>query len=112
MDLSNLIQGAPDLLDGLKGMGLSDDNISGMANEVGNQLGGGDGFDFTDLLSGLQADSFLEQIDVSALAAKVGISPDMAQQAINLVAPKVAEFTGGSGLGGLGKLAGSLFGRK
>ena len=112
MDIGSLLSNSSGLMDQLKGLGLSDGNISGMADEIGNQLGGGDGFDFTDLLKGLQADNFLDQVNIASLAEKIGISPEIAEQAISLIAPKVAEFTGDSPLGGLGKLAGSLFGKK
>lgn len=113
MEISDLLKGAPDLMGGLKDLGLSDGNVSDLGQELGNQLGGDDGFDFTDLLSGLDADSFLGKLDVGSIAEKVGISPEIAQGAISLIAPKIAEFTGGSG-GALGKLGGfakSLFGK-
>ena len=111
MNIASLIGGAPELVDGLKGLGLTDVNIADMAEGIGQQLGGDDGFDFTDLLTTLQADSFLSRIDAPALAEKALISPGLAQQALGLLAPAIADF-GGSKLGVLGKLAGGLFGRK
>ena len=111
MNISSLIDGAPELANGLKHLGLSDKNISDMAGEIGQQLGGDDGFDFTDLITGLQADDFLNQLNIQSLAEKVLISPELAQQAISLIAPVIANF-GGSNLGVLGKIAGGLFGRK
>ena len=107
MDIMDLLKGSPELLDGLKGLGLDDNNIGDLANGVGDQLGGGDGFDFTDLLTGLTGDGFLENVDIGALAAQVGISPEVVQQAVAMVAPQIAEFTGGGG--GLGGLVKGLF---
>lgn len=113
MDIGTLLKAAPDLMGGLGELGLSEDKIGDLGGEIGNQLGGDDGFDFSDLLTGLDADSFLGKIDTESLAAKVGISPDIAQGAIALIAPKIAEFTGGSaGLGKIASLAKGLFGRR
>ena len=108
MDIMDLLKGSPELLDGLKGLGLDDNNIGDLASGVGDQLGGGDGFDFTDLLTGLTGDSFLENVDITALAQQVGISPETVQSAMALVAPVIADFTGGAG-GGLGGLVKGLF---
>ncbi len=113
MNIGDLLKAAPDLIGGLKDLGLTDDKIGDLAGEVGSQLGGDDGFDFADLLSGLNADSFLGQLDIESIAAKIGISPEIAQSAIGLIAPKIADFTsGGSGLGKLAGLAKGLFGGK
>lgn len=114
MDIGDLIKGAPDLIGGLQNLGLSDDNVGDLGREIGGQLTGGDGFDLTDLLSGFDADSFLSQIDVAALSSKLGISPEIASAAVGLIAPKIAEFTGGGGgsqLGGLMNMAKNLFGK-
>ena len=112
MNIGSLLQNAPELVSGLKGLGLDDGKISEMAGEIGAQLGGNDGFDFTELLTGLQGDSFLQQLDVNALAEKMLISPELTQQALGMIAPVVASFGSGSKLGMLGKLAGGLFGKK
>ena len=113
MDIGMLLKAAPDLMGGLGELGLSEEKIGDLGGEIGNQLGGGDGFDFSDLLTGLDADSFLSQIDIDSLAGKIGISPAIAQGAVALIAPKIAEFTGGSsGLGKIAGLAKGLFGGK
>jgi len=105
MDIMDLLKNAPGLLDSIQQAGVPEDKVSGLGNAIGQQLGGSDGFDFTDLLGGLDLDSFTSKVDVSALAEQVGISPEIAQQALALVGPKIAEFTPG----GLGALAGKLF---
>ena len=108
MDISDLI-GSSDLTSALKDLGLSDANVGDLGREVGNQLSGGDGFDLTDLLTGLDLDSFLSKIDVAALAERVGISAELASGALGLIAPQVADFGEGSALGAVSKLAGKLF---
>ena len=112
MNISSLLQSAPELVGGLKDLGFDDGKISEMAGEIGAQLGGNDGFDFTDMLTGLQGDSFLQLLDVNALAENLLISPEIAQQALAMIAPAVANFGKDSKLGMLGKLAGGLFGKK
>ena len=113
MDIMDLLKNVPGLKDQLSGLGLDDNNISDMASGVKKQLAGDDGFDLTDLLTALDADSFLGKMDVGALAQQVGVSPEMVQGALALIAPKIAEFTGGgSALGGLGGFAKKLFGGK
>jgi hypothetical protein len=112
MNIASLLENTPELLSGLKGLGFDNSKISELAGEIGGQLGGADGFDITDLLSGLQSDDFLKQLDVNAISEKLLISPELAQQAVGMIAPVVANFGGGSKMGMLGKLAGGLFGRK
>lgn len=108
MDISKILSAAPDVLEGLKGLGLDDGNISQLADEVGNQVGGGDGLDLGDILTSLTGDDFLSQLDAGAIASKVGISPDIASQALNLIAPLIENFAGDN-LGALGKIAGKFF---
>ena len=111
MDIADLINNG-DLTSALKGLGLSDANVGDLGRELGSQLTGGDGFDLSDLLSGLDAESFLAKIDIAAVAETVGISPQLASGALALIAPQVADFMGGgadSALGAVGKLAGKLF---
>lgn len=109
MDFADLLDG--DLTSALGGLGLSDSNISDLGRNVGEQLLGGDGFDLSDLLTGLDAESFLGKVDVAGLAEAVGISPELANRALAMLAPKVADFMGGdtSPLGSVGKLASKLF---
>lgn len=105
MDVMDLLKNAPGLLDSIQQAGVPEDKISGLGDAIGAQLGGGDGFDFTDLLGGLDLDSFLSKVDVGALAEQVGVSPETAQQVLGLIGPHIAEFAPG----GLGALAGKLF---
>lgn len=106
MDLMDLLKAAPGLLDSVQQAGVPEEKLSGLGSAIGQQLGGSDGFDLTDLLGGLDLDSFLSKIDVNSLAEQVGISPEIAKQVIGLIGPKIAEF---SPSGGLAALAGKLF---
>ena len=108
MGISKILSTAPDVLEGLKGLGLDDGNISQLADEVGNQVGGADGLDLGDILTSLSGDDFLSQLDAGAIASKIGISPDIASQALKLIAPLVEDFAGDN-LGTIGKLAGKFF---
>jgi hypothetical protein len=108
VNVLDLMNGVPGLLDELRETGLPDDKLPDLGSAIGRQLGGDDGLDFTDLLGGLDLDGFLAKVDVASLAEQVGITPALAQQVIATIGPKVAEFTPG-GLGGLGALAGKLF---
>ncbi len=110
MNIGNLIENAPELVGKLNNIGLTDLNISDLASEIGNQIGGGDGLDLTDILGALQSENFMSKLDIPGLAEKVLISPELAQQAVSLIAPVVESFGGGS-KGMLGKVVGSLFSR-
>ena len=91
MDIGELISNAPDLAGGLQELGLDQSKVGELGQAITGQLAGEDGLDIGDLLSGFDAQSFLSRIDVSAVAEKVGISPEIAQTAIDLIAPKIAE---------------------
>ncbi len=110
MNIMDLLEGVPGLLDSVKEAGVADDQLPGLGSALGQQLGGDDGFDFTDLLGGLDLENFVSQIDIGQLAEQVGISPAIAEQVVALIGPKVADFSPADGLGGaLGSLAGKLF---
>ena len=83
MDISDLLDG--DLSSALQGLGLSDTNVSDLGKEIGGQLLGGDGFDLSDLLTGLDADAFLANLNVAELAEAVGISPQLVSGALALI---------------------------
>ncbi len=104
-----MIENAPELMQGLQGLGLGEGEISGMAREIGGQLSSGDGLDFTSLLSGLNAETFLAQIDVAALAAKIGVAPETVQAAVELLAPAIANFGSQGAAGILSGVAKGLF---
>ncbi|NKC01752.1 MAG: hypothetical protein GKR90_25085 [Pseudomonadales bacterium] len=108
MNVSDLLTNAPEVLDGLKGLGFDDDAVQNFGSEIGQQLGGEDGFDFTDLLSGLSGQDFASQINIPDLASKVGLAPESISKALELIAPVIEQF-GGEKLGALGKLAGRFF---
>ena len=110
MDIASMIKNAPGLLDGLQSLGLSDDNIASLTGAVTQQLDGGDGFDLTDVLKMLGTDDFMSKMDVGAIASNSGIDSGLVEKALGLIAPVVSEFDGAN-LGGLGKLASSLFSR-
>lgn len=106
MDLGSLLSSSPELMDGLRGLGLEESQIGPLANAVGDQLGGGGGIDLAALLSGLDLEGFLAKIDIGAVADVVGVSPELVQSAIDLIGPAVASFDGqnvGDLLGGLAK---------
>jgi len=108
MDVMDLLKNAPGLLDSIQQAGVPEAKIPEFGSALGQQLGGSAGFDFTDLLGGLDLDSFLSKVDAGSLADQIGISPEIVQQALTIIGPKIAEFSPG-GLGGLGGLAGKLF---
>ncbi len=105
MDVMDLLKNAPGLLDSIQQAGLPEEKIPELGSVLGQQLGGEDGFDLTDLLGGLDLDGFLSKVDAGSLANQIGISPEIVQQVLQIIGPKVAEFSPG----GLGALAGKLF---
>lgn len=110
MNILDLLKGAPDLLGQLQELGLDEGQIGNLASQVGQQLGGDDGFDFSDLLGALDADSFLGKLDADNLAGQLGLDAGTAKSALDALAPKIAEFTPGEGAGGmLGGLVKGLF---
>ena len=108
MDISSLLKGSPDLLKSVLQTGLPEAKVEGLAEAVGSQLSGGDGFDLGDLLGALDKDSFLAKIDASAIAEQIGVSPAIVGSVIQMLAPKIEEFIP-SGLGGIGSTLGKLF---
>ena len=108
MNIAQLLSGLPQIKDKLTALGLSDVQINGLADAIGKQLNGEDGFDFTDLLTGLNAGDFLSQLNVPQLADETLLSPDTVEKATQTIAPAIEEF-GGSAGGVLGKIASSLF---
>lgn len=105
MDVMDLLKNAPGLLASIQEAGVPQEKISDLGAALGEQLGGTDGFDFTDLIAGLDLDGFLSRVDAGSLAERLGISPEIVQQALQVIGPKIAEFSPG----GLGSLAGKLF---
>ena len=108
MDVTSLLKDSPDLISALTEGGLPTDKVDDLGASIGNQLAGGGLGDLTELLGGLDLDSFLGKIDIGALAQDVGISPEIAQMAVSLIGPKVAEFVPG-GMDTVTSLASKLF---
>lgn len=104
----DLLKGDSGLLDAIKSAGVPEAKIPDLGEALGAQLGGGDGFDLTDLLGGLDLDGFLSKVDVGALASQLNLSPDVISKVVEMIGPKVQEFVPG-GLGSIGSLAGKLF---
>lgn len=111
MNIMELLGKAPQLASGLRDLGLDDDQVSALGEELGDQLAGSGGLDLGDLLQGLDVDGFLGRVDVAQVAARLGIDAATARAALQRIAPHVAAFTGGSGgmVGRLGSLASGLF---
>jgi len=105
MNIMDLLNGSDGLVDSLKDLGIPEDKLGSLSELIGAQLGGGDGFDFGDLLGGLDLDGFLGQLDVPAIAGQLGLAPDLVAQAVALIGDKVDGFSPGL----LGGLAGKLF---
>jgi hypothetical protein len=105
MDVVDLLKNAPGLLEALQQTGVPQDKLSSLGGAIGDQLGGSDGFDLTDLLGGLDLDNFTSKINADSLAEQVGISPEIANQAIALIGPIIADFSPGN----LGSIVGKLF---
>ena len=105
MDVGELLKNAPGLLEALQQTGVPADKLSSLGGALGDQLGGSDGFDFTDLLGGLDLDNFMSKVDAGSLAEQIGITPEVATQAIALIGPIIADFSPGN----LGSLVGKLF---
>jgi hypothetical protein len=103
----DLLKNAPGLMDAVKEAGMPEDKVSDLGSLLGAQLGGGDGLDLTDLLGGLDLDGFLSRVDIGNLAEQLGVSPEIVQQAVNVLGPVISDFQPSEGLGGLvGKLLG------
>ena len=113
MDIQDLISSqGPALLSKLQGAGLSADQVKGFLPAAGEQVsaavsGGG----IASLLGGGGVEDLIKNIDISALAEKVGIDNALAEKALQSIVPIVKEaLQGGGGTAGmLGALAGKLF---
>lgn len=114
MNIGDLIAAAPGLMDSLRETGLGDQQIEKLGDEIGSQLKNRGSTGLTELLTGLDAQSFLEGLDVQELAGKLGVDASMVQSALQIIAPRVEAFTGDLGglAGKLGSLTGGLFGKR
>lgn len=108
MDFNKLMSDAPGLLGELQSLGLNEDQAGRLGEALSGQLlGSGSGLGA--LLQGLDADALLEKVDLGALAGKLGIDPGVVEAAVRKIVPHLGTLT--SGGGGIGNLAGKLFGR-
>ena len=105
MNVTDLLKDSPGLIDKIKDIGVPQDKIGSLGSAIGEQLGGG--LDLGDLLGGLDVNSFMSKMNVQDLAQQVGISPDVVQNALALIGPKIEQFVPG----GLAGLAGKFFGK-
>ncbi len=111
MNLNDLIGSAPEVLSGLKDLGLEDRQVDAFSGEIGRQLLGGGGMDLGALLGGLDMARFIERVNVDELARNVGIDVSVARAALQKIAPAVEAFSGDGIVGRLGSLASGLFGK-
>jgi hypothetical protein len=108
MDVMELLDQS-DLVGSLKGLGLDDSTISELGSAISGQLSGGAGIEA--MVTGLDVNEIVQKLDIGKLAAQVGISPQLAQSAVALIAPKLAALLKDeSALGKLKSLKGKLFG--
>lgn len=114
MDIQELLSSqGPALLSKLQGAGLSADQAKDFLPAAGEQVseavsGGG----VASLLGGGGGvEDLLKNVDVGAIAEKVGIDSALAEKALQSIVPTVMEaLQGGGGAAGmLGGLAGKLF---
>jgi hypothetical protein len=105
MNVTDLLKDSSGLIDALQDAGVPADRVGPLGDAIGQQLGGG--LDLGDLLGGLDTSTFLSKLDVRGLAEQVGLTPDVVNRALALIAPKVEEFAPG-GIGGLKSLAGKF----
>ena len=112
MDIQEIISSqGPALLSKLQGVGLSADQAKDFLPAAGEQVsqaasGGG----IASLLGGGGVDDLLKNVDIGAIAEKVGIDKALAEKALQSIVPMVMDAVKGGGAGGmLGGLAGKLF---
>ncbi|MEM7003394.1 MAG: hypothetical protein AAF529_21585 [Pseudomonadota bacterium] len=110
MNIAKLLGDTPGILESLSSIGLSGDKVDDFADQVGQQVAGDDGLDITDILTSLDASSFLQKVDVGQIAGKLGLSEDIVTQGLNIIAPAIEQFAGKK-LGVFGKLAGAFLKR-
>lgn len=105
MDIMDLLDSDGGLMSSIRDLGVPESRIPELGQAIGAQLGGSDGFDLSDLLGGLDLQGFLAKVDVGTIASQLDLSPDVVQQVVALIGPKVQDFVPGS----LGSLVGKLF---
>lgn len=108
MDIIHLISKTPGLLDSLKAIGLSSEQVAKFGGELTQQLRAQGEFDLSDLLKSMDVRDFEKRVDVGKLTEKADISPDQVQAAANLLAPAVEAF-GLDTTNIVAKMASSLF---
>lgn len=84
---------AADPLAAMRALGLTSEHIDALALEVESQLAKITQDDIAELLSDLDADTFVRYIDIHKLANRIHVDPQVAQAAVKLLAPLIAEFS-------------------
>ena len=92
MDLIGMISKSPELFEQLKSLGHDSDQVVCIGGELNRQLRASAGPDLTDLLKGLDVQSFIDRLDLAELARGAGIDPAQAASIIDIVAPAVEAF--------------------
>lgn len=113
MDIISLISKVPGLLDSLKSLGLSDEQVAKIGSELTQQLRSDGDFDLSDLLTSMNVQDFANKIDVGQIAGSVGLGSDKVQEVTDLIAPQVEAFgLDSTGIAAkMGSLASGLFKR-
>ena len=94
MDMSGLIAKAPGLLDALKSLGLTTEQVVLLSAEWTHQLRQDDNRDISDLLRELDGKGFVSRVDSHALARVVSADVSTVQKATSLVGNVVDGFDG------------------
>ncbi len=103
MDILQSIIGdkAGELVSGLVGQGFSQEQAENFLPEAGSSIVSA----FKESGDNADADSILGNIDLSAIASKLGIDSNLVDQGMKFILPSILGQLGGSGVGGmLGKI--------
>lgn len=92
MDIIHLISKTSGLLDLIKSIGLSSDQVAKIGGELTQQLRAQGEFDLSELIKEMDVQDFARRIDVCRLAESVSIGTDQVQAAVDLIAPVVEAF--------------------
>jgi hypothetical protein len=94
MDMNGLIAKTPGLLDALKSLGLSTDQVVRISAEWTRQLRQGDERDISDLLRELDGNDFVSRINLDVLARASAVEKKTVREATCLVGKVISGFSG------------------
>ncbi len=94
MDMNGLIAKTPGLLDALKSLGLSTDQVVRISAEWTRQLRQGDERDISDLLRELDGNDFVGRINLDVLARTSAVEKKAVREATCLVGKVISGFSG------------------